>query len=114
MGRMLKSVVVNANDAILITEAEPIDPPGPRIVFANEAFTRMTGHGLEEIIGKTPRILQGPNTERAQLDKIREHCRRQLADLPDVLRGTNAEPVYPLIYSDALEDEAVKLGLNRG
>ena len=42
--RLLESVVVNANDAVLITEAEPIDPPGPRIVYVNEAFTRMTGH----------------------------------------------------------------------
>ncbi len=69
--RLLESVVVNANDAVLITEAEPIDEPGPRIVYANEAFTRMTGYSLEEVLGKTPRILQGPKTERATLDKLR-------------------------------------------
>lgn len=61
--RLLESVVVNANDAVLITEAEPIDLPGPRILYANAAFTRTTGYSLEEILGKTPRILQGPNTE---------------------------------------------------
>ena len=31
--RLLESVVINANDAVLITEAEPVDLPGPRIVF---------------------------------------------------------------------------------
>ena len=31
--RLLESVVVHANDAVLITEAEPIDLPGPRIVY---------------------------------------------------------------------------------
>jgi len=31
----------------------------------------MTGYSLEEVLGKTPRILQGPKTERAILDKLR-------------------------------------------
>jgi PAS domain S-box-containing protein len=69
--RLLESVVVNANDAIIISEAEPIDHPGPRIVYVNEAFTRMTGYGAQEALGKTPRILQGLNTDRSQLDQIR-------------------------------------------
>ncbi len=70
--RLLESAVVHANDVILITEAEPIDYPGPRIVYVNEAFTRMTGYSSEEVVGKSPRILQGPKTDRAVLDKIRE------------------------------------------
>lgn len=69
--RLLKSVAVNANDAVLITEAEPIDSPGPRIVYANESFSRMTGYAAEEVLGKTPRILQGRKTDRSQLDKLR-------------------------------------------
>jgi PAS domain S-box-containing protein len=69
--RLLESVAVNANDAILITEAEPIDEPGPQIIYANDAFTRVTGYSQEEVLGKTPRILQGPKSARTQLDKIR-------------------------------------------
>ncbi|HEY9653082.1 MAG TPA: PAS domain S-box protein [Coleofasciculaceae cyanobacterium] len=69
--RLLESVVIHANDAVLITEAEPIDEPGPRILYANAAFTRMTGYTLEEVLGKTPRILQGQNSDRTQLDRIR-------------------------------------------
>jgi PAS domain S-box-containing protein len=61
--RLLESVVVNAKDAILITEAEPTSLPGPRIVYCNAAFTRTTGYAEEEIIGKTPRILQGEHTD---------------------------------------------------
>lgn len=68
--RLLESVVVNANDAIIITDTEPINLPGPCIVYVNEAFTRMTGYQPQEVIGKTPRILQGPNTDRSQLDCI--------------------------------------------
>ncbi len=70
--RLLESAVVNANDGVLITEAEPIDLPGPRIIYVNEAFTRMTGYTPSEVIGKTPRILQGPKTDRAQLRRIHQ------------------------------------------
>jgi PAS domain S-box-containing protein len=69
--RLLQSVVVNTNDAVIITEAEPIDAVGPRILYVNEAFTRITGYQPDEVLGKTPRILQGPKTDRAELHKVR-------------------------------------------
>ncbi|MCG9893450.1 MAG: PAS domain S-box protein [Thermosynechococcaceae cyanobacterium MS004] len=69
--KLLESVVVNANDAVLITEAEPFDEPGPRILYVNEAFTKMTGYRAEEVLGKTPRILQGPKTSDAMRANIR-------------------------------------------
>lgn len=69
--RLLESAVTTTNDAVLITEAEPIDEPGPRILYVNPAFTRMTGYTLEEVLGKTPRILQGEKTDRASLERIR-------------------------------------------
>ncbi|MCL1470148.1 diguanylate cyclase domain-containing protein [Argonema antarcticum] len=69
--RLLESVVVNANDAVVITEAEPITDSGPRILYVNKAFTEMTGYSPQEVLGKTPRILQGLKTDRATRDKIR-------------------------------------------
>ncbi|NBB99546.1 MAG: PAS domain S-box protein, partial [Bacteroidetes bacterium] len=75
--RMLESVVVNANDAVVITEAEPIDgPEGPRIVYVNAAFLRNTGYSAGEVIGQTPRMFQGPDTDRATLDTIRTALER--------------------------------------
>ena len=68
--RLLQSVVVNSNDAVLITEARPIDEPGPRIIYVNEAFTRMNGYSLAEVVGKTPRILQGEKTDRTEIKKL--------------------------------------------
>jgi diguanylate cyclase (GGDEF)-like protein/PAS domain S-box-containing protein len=70
--RLLESVVVNAKDAILITEAEPIGEPGPRIVYCNPAFLTATGFTIAEVIGKTPRILHCEETSRKTLDLIRE------------------------------------------
>ncbi len=69
--RLLESVVVNANDAVLITSAEPIDLPGPRIVYCNAAFTRTTGYAEAEVLGRTPRLLQSAKTSRPTLDKLR-------------------------------------------
>ena len=69
--RLLESVVVNAHDAVLITEAEPIDLPGPRIVYCNASFTRTTGYSEADVLGLTPRILQSENTDRAALDNLR-------------------------------------------
>ncbi|WP_322679303.1 PAS domain S-box protein [Nostoc sp. DedQUE03] len=68
--RLLQSVVVNTNDGVVITEAQPIGKPGPQIIYVNEAFTRITGYSLEEVLGKTPRILQGKKTSRTELDKV--------------------------------------------
>lgn len=70
--RLMESVLLNTNDSVLITEGEPFNEPGPRILFANKAFTKMTGYSQEELIGKTPRILQNEYTDRKELDKHRK------------------------------------------
>ena len=69
--RMLEAVLANIRDAVLITEAEPVSPPGPRILHCNAAFTAMTGYSEAELQGRTPRILQPPGVDRAELDRLR-------------------------------------------
>jgi diguanylate cyclase (GGDEF)-like protein/PAS domain S-box-containing protein len=69
--RLLESSIARLNDVVIITEAGPFSEPGPRIVFVNEAFERRTGYSPDEVIGRTPRMLQGPGTQRGELDKIR-------------------------------------------
>lgn len=69
--RLFKEVVEQANDTILITEAEPLGAPGPRIEYANEAFEEMTGYRRDEVIGKTPRLLQGEDTDPSVLESLR-------------------------------------------
>lgn len=70
--RLLESVAVHARDSIIITEAEPVSLPGPRILYCNAAFTRATGYEPHEVLGQTPRILQGEKTDPAARAKLRQ------------------------------------------
>jgi PAS domain S-box-containing protein len=67
---LLQSVVLHANDAVMITEA---GAPGeaPRIVYVNRSFTAMTGYPEQEVLGCTPHFLQGPATDPATSERVR-------------------------------------------
>ena len=56
---LLEYAIRNDYDSILITELT-LEKPGPKIVYVNNGFTKMTGYSKEDAIGKTPRMLQGP------------------------------------------------------
>lgn len=73
--KMLEAAVENVDDSILITDAT-IEEPGPHILYINEGFTRLTGYKPDEILGKTPRVLQGPLTDRGVLDRLRRNLER--------------------------------------
>ena len=69
--RLLESAVRQAGESIIVTTAE-LEPPGPQIVFVNPATTRVTGYTVGEMLGRTPRMLQGPLSDRAVLRRLRE------------------------------------------
>ncbi len=63
------------NEAVIITGPD-LNLPGPQIEYVNPAITRVTGYAREELVGRTPRVLQGPRTDRGILDRLR----RELED----------------------------------
>ncbi len=74
--KLLESVITNSKDAVVITDAVSSDESGPKIMYVNEAFTKMTGYTREEILGKTFKLLHGPETDQkimAKLYKAVEH-----------------------------------------
>ncbi len=68
--RLLEKCLATLNDIVVITEAGPLAAPGPRIVYVNDAFERRTGFRKEEVIGQSPRILQGPDTDPTEVKRI--------------------------------------------
>lgn len=66
-----KGVFDNSEFSICVTDTN-IESPGPFILYVNHRFQINTGYTAEEVIGKTPRILQGPKTERVVLDKLKK------------------------------------------
>jgi diguanylate cyclase (GGDEF)-like protein/PAS domain S-box-containing protein len=78
LAHLFETVITAANDAVVIATATPAKGPnGPKVVFVNPAFSRITGYAFEEIVGRTPRILQGPGTCRETLDRIGAAVRRR-------------------------------------
>lgn len=63
---MLKVLVENSFDSILITDATTEG----EVIYANKAFKKLTGYDSSDVIGKTPRILQGVGTDEKVIDRL--------------------------------------------
>jgi PAS domain S-box-containing protein len=74
--RLLQTCLARINDMVVISEAGAVAGEDLRIVYVNDAFVQRTGYSREEAIGRTPRILQGPRTQRDVLDRIRQALER--------------------------------------
>ncbi|MFC4231445.1 PAS domain S-box protein [Parasediminibacterium paludis] len=74
--KLLESVITNTNDAVVVSETESLTSSDPRIVYVNDAFTKMTGYTASEMLGKNPRILQGPKSDRKELDKLKASLKK--------------------------------------
>lgn len=102
-----EDIIANANDIVIVTEADPLDDPGPRIVYVNPAFTALTGYTPEEVLGRTPRILQGPDTDPDTLRRISAALHRHEPVREEILNYSKSGREYwldmnivPLVDAD--------------
>ncbi len=70
--RLRDRAIEASSVGIIITDAKQPDHP---IIYANPAFLRITGYELEEMLGKNPRLLQGPDTDPEAIEEIRKAIR---------------------------------------
>ena len=82
---IISSLGQYTRDAIIITEAEPFDEPGPRIVWVNEAFSKISGYAKEDVIGQNPRLLHGPDTSEETKHEIGRNLRQWKDVRTDIL-----------------------------
>ncbi|WP_052063374.1 PAS domain-containing protein [Nitrincola sp. A-D6] len=69
---IFRAAVEQSFNAVLITDAN-FEQGGPHIIFANHAFCRMTGYSQAELLGQSPRMLQGEFTDQKVIAELR-HC----------------------------------------
>lgn len=119
LGIVYKLVELNGTGRIKLSPGKKTYPLAKQIYRQRDSSGRFQGDHVtaaDERSGGEPllqRVVAGGKLASSLpgLDAIRQHCRDQLAALPDYLRGLDAKPEYPLSYSDRLEDEARKLGV---
>ncbi len=63
---LLQVLADNGFDSVLVTDASPAS----KIIYANKAFKKLTGHAPASVIGKSPRILQGPGTDAKVIARL--------------------------------------------
>lgn len=66
--RLMQSLVTSQQNFVL---SDPSLPDNP-IVYASDGFCKMTGYKRQEVLGRNCRFLQGPLTDQAAVDIIRQ------------------------------------------
>jgi PAS domain S-box-containing protein len=66
MKRLLEASMEESFNSIIISEAGP----GYPIIYVNSAFCELTGYGPHEVMGKSPSILQGAETDPEVISRL--------------------------------------------
>ena len=66
MKRLLEASMEESFNSIIISEAGP----GYPIIYVNPAFCELTGYGPHEVMGKSPSILQGSDTDPEVISRL--------------------------------------------
>ena len=72
---LLETALEQLYNSVVITDADFSDD-GPHVLVCNRAFLDMTGYSFDELVGRNLRLLQGPDTDPAVIDRLRD-CLRE-------------------------------------
>ncbi|CAD6878428.1 Nitrate/nitrite sensor protein (EC 2.7.3.-) [Methylomonas albis] len=70
-GRLMSRVLSNSDEAVLISDQDN------NIVYVNDAFTRITGYTLGEVMGQNPRILASDRHDHDFYAEMWEHLLKE-------------------------------------
>lgn len=71
---LFQAALDQSYNSVVITDANRTGDE-PCIIYANPSFEKMTGYPLRELIGKSPKMLQGPLTDGTVIEQMR-NCMR--------------------------------------
>lgn len=87
LGEIFEKAVEGTTFGVTIADAREPDMP---IIFANEAFYKMTGYAEEEVLGRNCRFLQGEGADPGSLRKVKECLRAKQNCVVELLNYTKA------------------------
>jgi len=105
--RLLETVATHSKDAILITGTKPIGNIDLPILYANQAYTDITGFTQEDLQNQSPRISQGPLSDKKELEKIRSAINNwKPCQIETINYRKNGEPYWVSISIVPVADES--------
>jgi PAS domain S-box-containing protein len=97
--KLLETVIVQTKDSIIITEANFNKRKLPKIVYVNPAFSIMTGYSSFEVIGKSPDLLRGSNSDKKNIKKIISAIKNKEDSTIEMIAYTKNEEEFWLRFS---------------
>ncbi len=70
---LIRDAALHATDLTVVVIEE--NASGRTIAWVNDAFTTTTGYPLAEVRGRAPELMYGPDTDRGELDRLRDEVR---------------------------------------
>ena len=87
IGEIFERAASATIEGFTVADGRNLDMP---LIFANEAFYRITGYSEEEVIGRNCRFLQGKATDPECLQRIRESLRAKQNCVVEVVNYTKS------------------------
>ena len=102
-----QTLIHSTTDVVMITDATSEDDGGPRIVYVNPAFETLYGYHADEVLGQSPRLFNGPDTDRHTRYRIRKALREGKGIRTEILKyGKNGLPRWLDMNVVPLRDSA--------
>nr|AML78116.1 putative LOV domain-containing protein [Eriospermum lanceifolium] len=103
----LKDALSTLQQTFVVSDATRPDCP---IMYASAGFFGMTGYSAKEVIGRNCRFLQGPDTDKAELAKIREAVRTGKSYCGRLLNyKKDGTPFWNLLTVTPIRDDSGKV-----
>jgi PAS domain S-box-containing protein len=97
--KLLETVIVQTKDSIIITEANFNERKLPKIVYVNPAFSVMTGFSSYEMIGTSPDVLRGINSDKQNIKKIIAAVKNREESVIEMIAYTKNQEEFWLRFS---------------
>ncbi|KAK8916831.1 Phototropin-2 [Platanthera zijinensis] len=103
----LKEALSTLKQTFVVSDATKADCP---IIYASAGFFTMTGYSTNEVVGQNCRFLQGPGTDKKEVDKIREATREGRSYCGRLLNyKKNGTPFWNLLTVTPIRDDDGKV-----